>query len=318
MTMRSTGTTLLIIAAIAVFLGATSVMASSANDRKRPKNMGSLTVKTTPAAYPVKINGQYVGMSGVHTAAEFYLSPGFHTLEVTGPNGTVYKKEVEIRRGAKNCICLNIIERSETRACPYNFTLSGPDRISDGDLVTFAAINSEVTPIPIRYAWRVSNGRITSGLGTSSITVDSRGLGGRTINAELDVNDDVYDNRCKQTISVPTFVVPEPIVVLPKSYSCDEFESRSNDDDKARFDNCVIQVQNLPDAQLYVIIRQGTDRTSLTRNSYDRLSKRALDYMVRTRGLDPRRIQIIRGPQSQRSLYQIWIVPPGAQLPPIN
>ncbi len=40
---------------------------------KRPKNTGILTVKTTPIAYPVRVDGQVVGMSGVDTAAEFYL-----------------------------------------------------------------------------------------------------------------------------------------------------------------------------------------------------------------------------------------------------
>ena len=134
---------------------------------------------------------------------------------------------------------------------------------------------SGTAPIPLRYAWRVSNGRVTSGLGTPSITVDSTGIGGSTINAELDVNDDVYDNRCRQVISVPTDVVripvEEPRVPLP--FRCDEFAATVPDDAKARFDTCVIQAQNTPDAQIYVIIYPGTDRVSMGRNSYDRLSK---------------------------------------------
>lgn len=298
-------------------LGVNAALANSANDKKRPKNTGTLTVRTTPASYPVKIDGQYAGMSGVGTAAEFYLSPGIHTLEVGGPNGSVFVREVEIRRDKKHCICLKLVEETVTRACPYNFRLEGPDRINEGDLVTFAAINSGTAPIPIRYAWSVSNGRVTTGLGTPSITVDSAGLGGRTINAELDVNDDVYDNKCRQVISVPTDVIPPPPPpVEPKPFRCDEFEARTPDDDKARFDNCVIQAQNTPDAQLYVIIYPGTDRASRTRNTYERLSKRALDYMVKTRGFDPRRISIVRGSERLKTTYELWIVPPGAT-PPI-
>lgn len=322
--MRSIGIKLFVLTAVFAVFGATAVMANSVStngndkNRKRPKDMGSLTVRTTPTAYPVKINGEYIGMSGVNEAAEFYLPPGFHTLEVAGPNGAVYKKEIEIRRGAKNCICLKMIEEVTSKECPYRFTLSGPEKITEGDLVTFAAINAGTSPIPVRFAWRVNNGRITSGLGTSSITVDSTGLAGRTINAELDVNDDVYDNQCRQNISVPTFVERLPEEEQPKAYRCDEFESKSNDDDKARFDNCVIQVQNLPDAQLYLIVNQGTDRAGQTRNSYDRLSKRALDYMVRVRRLDPRRLQIVRGTDRARSMYQLWIVPPGAQPPVVD
>ena len=291
-----------------------------ANDHKNkaPKNMGTLTVRTTPAPYAVKIDGQYVGMSGVNDPAEFYLEPGIHTVEVAGPNGTAFTKEIEIRRQAKHCICLKLVEETISRPCPYRFHLEGPDKITEGDLVTFAAINSGTAPVPIRYAWRVSNGLVTSGLGTPSITVDSKGMGGKTIDAELDVNDDVYDNKCRQVISVPTEVVRLPETPPIERVACDQFESKSADEDKARLDNCAIQVQNSPDAQLYVIIYPGTDRLSMTRNTYDRLSKRALDYLVKTRGVDPRRIQIIKGSSRTRTSYEIWIVPPGAQPPVVQ
>lgn len=143
-------------------------------------------------------------------------------------------------------------------------------------------------------------------------------MGGQTINAELDVNDDVYDNKCRQVISVPTEVTRIPKEERRVPFRCDEFESRSPDDDKARFDNCVIQAQNTPDAQLYVIIYPGTDRLSTTRKTYDRLSKRALDYMVKTRGFDPRRIQIVKGSSRLKTTYEVWIVPPGAQPPVVQ
>lgn len=291
-----------------------------ANDttKKRPKGMGTLNVKTTETSYPVKVDGKYVGESGVGTGADFYLAPGIYTVEVGGPDGKVWRDRVEIVKDRKNCICLKIVRETISTPCPYRFTLDGPDRISEGDFVTFAAINQGTAPIPLRYAWKVSNGRVTNGLGTPSITVDSTGLGGKTINAELDVNDDVYDSRCRQVISVPTEVTPIPVVEQPKPFRCDEFEAKAPDDDKARFDNCVIQAQNTPDAQLYIIIYPGTDRQSTRVNTYDRLSKRALDYMVQTRGFDPRRIQIVRGSQRLKTTYEIWIVPPGASLPVVN
>jgi hypothetical protein len=310
----------LFVIGLALSLGVNAAMANASGDKdkvKRPKDTGTLTIRTTPASYPVKIDGNYAGMSGVGTAAEFYLTPGIHTVEVAGPNGSVMMKEVEIRRNKKHCICLKLVEETITRACPYNFRLDGPDSIKEGDLVTFSAINSGTAPIPIRYAWQVSNGRVTSGLGTSTITVDSSGMGGKTIVAELDVNDDVYDNKCRQVISVPTPVTPEEKPQEPKPFRCDEFEARTPDDDKARFDNCVIQAQNTPDAQLYVIIYPGTDRTSRTRNTYERLSKRALDYMVKTRGFDPRRISIVKGGERVKTTYELWIVPPGATPPTV-
>ncbi len=309
----------LFVIGLVLMLGVTSTFAGG-NDKKIPKDMGVLTIKTTEVSYPVKVDGQYVGMSGVGTAAEFYLSPGIHTVEVAGPDGKLWTNDVEIFRGRKNCICLKIVRETISKACPYRFTLDGPSRINEGDLVTFAAVNQGTAPVPLKYAWRVSNGRVTSGLGTPSITVDSTGIGGGTINAELDVNDDVYDNRCRQVISVPTDVVREPVVEpkVPLPFRCDEFEAKMPDDAKARFDTCVIQAQNTPDAQIYVIIYPGTDRVSMGRNSYDRLSKFTLDYMVKNRGFDPRRIQIVKGSNRARSTYEIWIVPPGANPPVVQ
>lgn len=301
-------------------LGVSSALAGAVDDKsKRLKNSGILSVRTTEEAYPVKVNGELVGMSGVNVGAEFYLAPGFHMVEVTGPGGKVWRQEVEIRQGQKNCICLKIVRETIRTPCPYRFYLEGPDRVTEGDLITFAAINAGTAPIPLKYAWKVSpNVRVTGGLGTPSITVDTSGLGGRTINAELDVNDDVYDSRCRQVISVPTEITIIPPVEERKPFTCDEFEAKTPDDDKARFDNCVIQAQNTPDSQLYIIIYPGTDRISMTRNTYDRLSKRALDYMVKERRFDPRRISIVRGSSRTRTTYEIWIVPPGAQPPAVR
>jgi hypothetical protein len=317
--MRSNRITHLFVIALALMLGTTAAFGFGGDRKdKRPKNMGTLAIKTTEASYPVKIDGRYVGESGVGEYAEFYLEPGLHTVEIEGPDGKVWRDQLEVRRGQKHCVCLKIVRETITTPCPYRFTLDGPERITEGDLVSFIAVNQGTAPIPLRYAWKVSRGRVTNGLGTPSITVDSTGIGAGVITAELDVNDDVYDSKCRQVISVPTEVTPIPTPERPRPFRCDEFEAKAADDDKARFDNCVIQAQNTPDAQLYVIIYPGTDRLSTTRNTYDRLSKRALDYMVKTRGFDPRRIQIVKGSSRVKTTYEVWIVPPGASLPVVN
>lgn len=318
--MRNSRNKIIVILGLLLTLGAASAFAAVADNKpKGPKDKGILSVRTTEEAYPVKVNGELVGMSGVNVGAEFYLAPGFHMVEVAGPGGKVWRKEIEIRVGQKNCICLKTVRETIRTPCPYRFYLEGPDRVTEGDLITFAAINAGTAPIPLKYAWKVSpNVRVTSGLGTPSITVETAGMGGRTINAELDVNDDVYDSRCRQVISVPTEITVIPPIQEAKPFRCDEFEARTPDDDKARFDNCVIQAQNTPDSQLYIIIYPGTDRVSMTRNTYDRLSKRALDYMVKDRRFDPRRISIVRGSSRAKTTYEIWIVPPGAQPPAVR
>jgi hypothetical protein len=284
------------------------------NSSRKPKNMGTLTVKTSPVAYPVRIDNQVIGMSGVNTPAEFYLAPGMHQLEIEGPNGKKFAKEIEIKRDVKNCICLRIVEEVTTRACPYNIQLSGPDRVIEGDLITFLSNNVGVDPtVPVNYNWTISSGTITSGQGTSSITVDTRGMGGQTINADLDVNDGVYDATCRQKISVPTLVERPPAPPEPRRF--DEFPARAFDDDKARLDAFAIELQNNPDSQGYIIMYQGTDPASMRNKKVEVLSKKALDYLVKARGIDPRRIVITNWGTRPETSYDLWIIPPGAQPP---
>lgn len=300
---------------LAISAGSASANIGGDKDKnKRPKNTGILSVKTSPQSMPIRIDGQDMGMTGTGSGREFYLAPGFHTVEVTAPDGKVWKQEIEIRKDQKHCVCLKTVEETTSKACPYRYRLEGPGRIKEGDLVTFSAIPLVTSPIALKYLWRVSPDavRVTNGMGTPTITVDSTGMGGQTINAELDINDDVYDNRCRQVISVPTEV--ERIVIPPiEAILCDEFAAKTADDDKARLDNCTIQAQNIPDSQIYMVIYPGTSGSP--RNSYERVSKRALDYMVKNRGYDPQRIQVVRGTPRTSTTYKIWIVPPGAQLP---
>lgn len=298
-----------------MLIGGATAASAQKNGKRAPKNMGTLTVKTSPVAYPVKVNNQLLGMSGVDTPAEFYLPPGMHQLVIEGPNGKNFAKEIEIRKDLKNCICLKIVEEVTRRACPYNIRVDAPERVMEGDLITFASQNIGVDPAyPVNYNWTVSpsNLKITSGLGTSSITVDTRGMGGQTITADLDVNDGVYDATCRQKNSVPTIVESIPPIV-PRRFA--EFPARAADDDKANLDSFAIELQNNPDAQGYIIMYQGTDAISQRSRKVDVLSKRTLDYLVKSRGIDPRRITIVNWGTRPETYYDLWIVPPGAQPP---
>ncbi len=314
--MRKIKNNFLFVSGLMLILGLTSAFGFGGDDKnKRPKNTGILTVKTSPVSYPVKVDGEYKGMTGVGSGTEIFLTPGIHKLEIEFPNGKTYTRDVEIIKDRKNCVCLKYIEETLKRPCPYDVRVDGPDKVLEGDLITFAAINSVTgSTTPINYRWTVSpeSARLTSGLGTSAITVDTTGLGGQTVHADLDVTDDVYGKTCFQKNSVPTEVERKPEI---KPFKCDEFESGPFDDTKARFDNCVLQLQGSPDSQLYVIIYQGSDKLSMTRNTYDKISKRTLDYLVKTRGVDPRRISIVKWGDRPRTAFEIWLVPPGAQPP---
>lgn len=310
---------LLFVIGLILTLGLTNVFANyegGDKDKKnrRPKNTGILSVKTTPGAYTVKVDGQVVGISGVGTAAEFYLAPGTHRVEVEGLNGQTFSRDLEIRRDQRNCVCLKAVEHTESRACPYNIQVNGPDKVLENDLITFTSQNLvKDGAIPVNYRWTVSpeTAQITSGQGTEAITVDTKGVGGQPVTASLDVTDDVYGATCHQSNSVFTNVEKQE---LPQPKRCDIFESQSFDDDKARFDNCTIELQSNPDAQIYIILYQGTDKFSKT-NTAEKLGKRTLNYLVNTRGIPPNRVVITNAGTRPRTTYEIYIIPPGAQPP---
>jgi hypothetical protein len=297
-------------------LGIVSTFAGGKDDaaKKRPKNTGILTVKTTPDARTVKVDGQVLGMSGVAEAEEFWLAPGFHTLEVEGPNGKSFIKQIEIRKDTRSCVCLKIVERTESEACPYNVSVDGPDKVLEGDLITFASIDAMNYPTPLNYVWSVAPkaAKVTSGLGTSAITVDTSGMGGQTITAKLDVSDGLYAKQCGQQLPVATIIERLPPI---EAIKFDEFESKAFDDDKARLDSFAVQLQNSPDAQGYIIMYQGTDKNSIKNRNVDILSKRALDYLVNTRGIDPSRVVITKWGTRPVSGYELWLIPPGAKTP---
>lgn len=319
---------LFILGLILTFGLSTAAFANGGNDKnkkqKRPKNTGVLSVTTSPNALPVKIDGQQVGLSGTGEAAEFYVTPGIHLVEVEGPNGQKFTQEINFVKNVKNCICLNVVERKTERPCPYDMVVDGQRKVKDGELVTFVARNiATVTPIAataLNYNWKVSpsTARITSGLGTESITVDTTGLGGQTLTVEVDVWDGVYDSSCRQRTTVYTEVEPFEPEKPKEPIWFDEFLLLARDDIKARLDNLAIELQNNPTVQGYVIMYQGTDARSIKSGDVDKLSRQALDYLVKTRGVDPSRIQIVRGGTRVTTTHQIWIIPPGAMNPVPN
>src|SRR5688500_8694269 len=102
---------------------------------------------------------------------------------------------------------------------------------------------------------------------------------------------------------------------MPEPRNFDDFQSPSFNDDKSRLNTFVIELQNNPDSQGYIILYQGTDKNSMRLRNVEKLRQRTLDYLVKTRGLDPRRIWIVDGGKRDRTIYEMWIIPPGAQPP---
>jgi hypothetical protein len=73
-----------------------------------------------------------------------------------------------------------------------------------------------------------------------------------------------------------------------------------------------IELQNDPGAQGYIIVYGGRNSRA---DSADRLSARARDYLVRTRGIDAARVVVVNGGYRETNSFELWLVPQGATPP---
>jgi hypothetical protein len=316
--MRKLSYNLAIALSLLVMLG--SALTANAADKdkhnKIPKHMGVLSVYTLPEPAPVKVNGEVLGMSTSDKGnpAEFVLKPGRYTVEI-GFGDKVYTTEVVIDEGSRECVCVKKIIKRVDYPCPFDMRVDAPAEYEEGEQITFAAVNMAGGNPPLHYVWKVSPETAQfTGQGTNSISVDTAGLDGATVSASVDVNQEglANDALCRQMNSADTIgkkkIIPPPRNPVP----VDEFDSVSFDSDKARFDNFAIQLLGNPDAQGYVIVYQGTGKSA---QSAEKASRRALNYLTKNKGIDPRRISITSGGYRAKTGFEIWIIPAGAGYP---
>jgi PEGA domain-containing protein len=299
--------------AVSFALICTSSTAHAAGKKK--VKYGQIEISTNPGGFPLRIDGQPQGDTST-TVRVIELQPGPHNIEILLPNGGRWVRDFDIERGRKVCVNLNYHPKKYTVAkspCPYPVNISAPVSVNDGDLITFTSDVSYGGSSPLSYTWTVSpaDARIVSGAGTATITVDSTGLGNQRVTATLLVDDGSGDPLCRQRAQAGTNIVKKELPP-PECKVFDQFPSVAFDDDKARFDNLAIELQNSPDATAYIFIYAG--RTS-RRGQADMLGRRTMDYLTTQRGVDARRFVIIDGGYRDTDFIEIWICPPGARPP---
>jgi hypothetical protein len=236
--------------------------------------------------------------------------------DLAGVRPGVYQAWVEVDDGRElNCVAFSSVSIIVTDCpppppplpvCP-TVTVSCPDAATENAPATFTAtVSGGSSTMAPTYNWTVSAGRIISGQGTTSITVDTAGLAGQTIRANLDVGG--YGTPCPASCATSI-----PIVNKPRKF--DEYYDISRNDEKARLDNYAIQLQSEPGSQAYVIVYPSRRAKP---NDAQARGQRISDYLVNSRGIDSHRVVIIMGPQREDWLFELWVVPEGAPPPTPN
>lgn len=306
--------------AIAVLIAGTFMVAATSGSayaagKKKKVKYGQLEITTNPGGFPMRIDGQPQGDTS-QTVRVIELQPGHHVVQIDLPNGEKWVRDFDIAEARRVCVNLNYHPKQfniTKSPCPFPVNVSAPSTVNDGDLITFTSDVSYSGSAPVNYAWSVAPGtaKIVSGAGTATITVDSTGLGGQRVTATLTADDGSGDPLCRQTAQASTNVVAK----TPPPVECrqfDQFPSVAFDDDKARFDNLAIELQNSPDTTAYIIIYAG--QRSRTGQA-DALGKRSMDYLTVQRGVSANRLVFINGGYREQDYFEIWLCPPGAHPP---
>ena len=221
------------------------------------------------------------------------VQPGTYTATATVNDGNQHT--------AMNTTTVTIAECTDCKPpCP-TVSVSCPADVDLGAPITFtASIGGDMN---VTYNWTVSAGTISSGQGTSSITVDTAGLGGQSVTATVELGG--LDPSCSRTASCTTSVkAPNPPAV-----KFDEYGNIKFNDEKARLDNYAIQLQNQPGSQGYIIAYGSCEGEAQAR------ADRAKDYLVNTRGIEAARLVTIDGGCMSELKVELWVVPTGATAP---
>lgn len=232
--------------------------------------------------------------------------------DLGGAEPGVYQATVDVDDGDAECVAFSTISvvvlkcpppPPEKPVCP-TVSVSCPEAANENAPVTFTAnLTGGTAGITPTYDWTVSAGRIISGQGTNSITVDTTGLAGQTVRATVDIIG--FGTPCPASCAVS-------IPIVNKGHKFDEYYDIARNDEKARLDNYAIELQQQPGSQGYVIVYPSRKAGAAAAQAR---AQRITDYLVNTRGLDAHRLVITMGPAREDWLFELWVVPEGAQPP---
>ena len=228
--------------------------------------------------------------------------------DLSGVNPGTYTATVQVNDGnqhtadASSAVTVAVCECAPP-PCP-NISVSCPGDVEQGAPITFTASVSGGAPdLAPTYNWSVSAGTISSGQGTSTITVDTAGIGGQSVTATVDIGG-VHES-CTKSASCTTSVKTPP----PNPTRFDEYGNIRFNDEKARLDNYAIQLQNTAGSQGVIIAYGSCEGEGQTR------ADRAKNYLVNTRGIEATRITTIDGGCRSDLSVELWVVPTGATPP---
>ena len=208
-----------------------------------------------------------------------------------------------MKRNILLTIALFLLATQESRGpgCPV-ISVSQLDLASTGQTRRYKAyVQGGDTIVTPKFNWTVWEGKITSGQGTSEVSVETEG---NSITVTVDVMG--YASNCQNKASYTS--IDERIL----SRKFDEYRDLKFSEERLRLDRFAAALHNEPGSKGYIIIY---DATGTRKSSVRERGERAKKYLIKERGIPATRIVIVNGgPRDQRSV-ELFITRMGA-LPP--
>src|SRR5215213_1109775 len=299
---------------IALFVFVFFAAPATTSAKTKKAKYATIKIQTNPGGLMLMIDGKPRGETRTDSRA-FDLDAGVHTVQVRLPNGQFWVRELELPAGRVKCVVVNYrpLPPLPKSPCPFPVSISAPNQVTEGEIITYTADIAYSGNSALNYTWKVtpSSARIISGLGTSTLNVDSTGLGGQRIITTLIADDGSSDPSCAQSAQAVSIIAPiKKIAIVAREF--DECVNCTFDDQKARLDNLAVELQNDPTTRGYVIAYGG--RMSPL-GQVEKLMTRAREYLITQRGIDASRLTVVNGGFREEDSVELWVVPSGATAP---
>ncbi|HEV2800166.1 MAG TPA: hypothetical protein VGW12_06705 [Pyrinomonadaceae bacterium] len=192
--------------------------------------------------------------------------------------------------------------------CP-TVTVSCPDTAEENQesgLKFTANVSGGDPKVTPTFNWTISAGTISSGQGTSTISVDTTGIGGQTVTATVDLGG--FARECSTSSSCTASITKKAAPAVKFG----EYVTRDLTANKAQLDKFVSALQQDPTAQGYLIGYGG--RASRPEDAQKAIDN-ATDYTMNVRKMDGARTLSGVGGYREQPTVELWIAPAGGAPP---
>lgn len=181
---------------------------------------------------------------------------------------------------------------STEQNCPTIKLECAKDEISSDSPLKFSV---EVKGIKqsehLKYHWSVSAGVITSGDGTTAITVDSTTLNGQTLTVTVEIEG--LNSQCQQTASCS---ITRAICDFPSFRIFDKYSHLPLAEEEARLDNVALQLKEELDSVVLIFVGYPSSQDTQPKKQAEIAAERTKNYLIAKRAIEESRISIIVSP----------------------